>query len=208
MCFLGGFVMKSKVLTLCVGLLSVGIIMTGCSGSTDAVDTETDVVEVHEEEVVEEPVEEVAEELTAGELLEKLSEVNENVTEILVWTEETDINGNLGRPNQYTSKADFSDSRVEEYATTEEAKLESGLKGGTIEVFSSSSDCQTRYDYLKTFMDPSIGAFGLNQYMYKYDKVIFRVSYDVVPSEAEVYKEQMDEILGEEGEMAVWTEEE
>ena len=208
MCFLGGFVMKSKVLTLCVGLLSVGIIMTGCSGTTDAVDTETDVVEVHEEEVVEEPVEEVAEELTAGELLEKLSEVNENVTEILVWTEETDINGNLGRPNQYTSKADFSDSRVEEYATTEEAKLESGLKGGTIEVFSSSSDCQTRYDYLKTFMDPSIGAFGLNQYMYKYDKVIFRVSYDVVPSEAEVYKEQMDEILGEEGEMAVWAEEE
>lgn len=208
MCFLGGFVMKSKVLTICVGLLSVGIIMTGCSGTTDAVDTETDVVEVHEEEVVEEPVEEVAEELTAGELLEKLSEVNENVTEILVWTEETDINGNLGRPNQYTSKADFSDSRVEEYATTEEAKLESGLKGGTIEVFSSSSDCQTRYDYLKTFMDPSIGAFGLNQYMYKYDKVIFRVSYDVVPSEAEVYKEQMDEILGEEGEMAVWAEEE
>ncbi len=200
--------MKSKVLTICVGLLSVGIIMTGCSGTTDAVDTETDVVEVHEEEVVEEPVEEVAEELTAGELLEKLSEVNENVTEILVWTEETDINGNLGRPNQYTSKADFSDSRVEEYATTEEAKLESGLKGGTIEVFSSSSDCQTRYDYLKTFMDPSIGAFGLNQYMYKYDKVIFRVSYDVVPSEAEVYKEQMDEILGEEGEMAVWAEEE
>ena len=200
--------MKSKVLTLCVGLLSVGIIMTGCSGTTDVVDTETDVVEVHEEEVVEEPVEEVAEELTAGELLEKLSEVNENVTEILVWTEETDTNGNLGRPNQYTSKADFSDSRVEEYATTEEAKLESGLKGGTIEVFSSSSDCQTRYDYLKAFMDPSIGAFGLNQYMYKYDKVIFRVSYDVVPSEAEVYKEQMDEILGEEGEMAVWTEEE
>lgn len=141
---------------------------------------------------------------SAEEILTELKGQNGNVTEILAWTEDTDVNGKLGRPNEYTSKADFSDSRVEEFATTMAEKLEHGLSGGTIEVFATESDCEARYTYLKQFLDPSYGAFGLNQYMYKYKKAIFRVSYDIKPSEANVYKEQMDAIIGETGEMAKW----
>ena len=141
---------------------------------------------------------------TAEEILLALKEKNTNLTEILVWTEENDPNGSLGRPNEYISKADFSDARVEETALSESEKLEYGLNGGSIEVFASEADCDARYTYLKEFLDPSYGVFGLNQYMYKYDKAIFRVSYDITPSEATVYKDQMDAIIGETGEIAKW----
>lgn len=137
---------------------------------------------------------------TAEDMLKALQEKNENITEILVWTKENDPNGQLGRPGNYIGKADFSDSRVEEIWTTEEDKLVYGLSGGTIEVFKSKGDCEKRCSYLKGFMGSDMGAFGLNQYVYKYDKVLFRVSYDVVPSAAEEYKTQMNEILNEEGE--------
>jgi len=141
---------------------------------------------------------------TAEEYLTELKAKNSNVTEILAWTEDTDVNGKLGRPNEYTSKADFSDSRVQEYYTSQAEKLEYGLSGGTIEVFDTEADCDARYSYLKQFLDPSLGAFGLNQYMYRYKKAIFRVSYDIKPSEASTYKQQMDEIIGETSETAKW----
>lgn len=141
---------------------------------------------------------------TAEEYLTELKAKNSNVTEILAWTEDTDVNGKLGRPNEYTSKADFSDSRVQEYYTSQAEKLEYGLSGGTIEVFDTEADCEARYSYLKQFLDPSLGAFGLNQYMYKYKKAIFRVSYDIKPSEASTYKQLMDEIIGETSETAKW----
>ena len=144
------------------------------------------------------------EDKSAEEILTELKAKNSNVTEILAWTEDTDTNGKLGRPNEYTSKADFSDSRVQELAETPAEKLEYGLSGGTIEVFATEEDCNARYTYLKSFLDPSYGAFGLNQYMYKYKKAVFRVSYDIKPSEAEIYKQQMDEIIGETAEVAKW----
>ena len=43
-----------------------------------------------------------------------------------------------------------------------------------------------------------MGAFGLNQYMYKYKLAIFRVDFDFTPTEAEAFKAAMDEIVGEE----------
>lgn len=150
------------------------------------------------------PMEEQAPvELTAGEALDQLRNLNQNVTDVLVWDESTDSNGLLGRPGEYVSKADFSDGRVKELWETEEERMESGLAGGTLETFSSESDCTKRLDHLKKFMGADMGVFGLNQYVYKYPKAIFRVSFDVVPSEAEIYKGQMDEILGTVSEQVV-----
>lgn len=122
-------------------------------------------------------------------LLQELQEKNVNLSEIQVFNEETDPNGNLGRPGNYISKADFADSRLEQVGEY--------LCGGTIETFSSEDDCQKRYEYLDGFDDPSLGILGLNQYMYKYDKVIFRVSFDLTPEQAEEYKTQMDEIIAQ-----------
>ncbi|MBP3853469.1 MAG: hypothetical protein J6D18_02755, partial [Erysipelotrichaceae bacterium] len=74
-----------------------------------------------------------------------------------------------------------------------------GLHGGTIEVFRSEKDCDNRTKYIQSFMRADLGAFGVNQYVYQYDKALFRVSYDITPDQAQVYKEQMDEILGQKG---------
>ncbi len=144
--------------------------------------------------------EEAPKELTAGEALEALKGANEHVTDVIVWDEETDLNDLLGRPGQYVSKADFSDDRVDEMWTDESQKMELGLSGGTMETFSSESDCAKRCKYLQALMGSDLGAIGVNQYVYKYPKAIFRVSYDIVPSEAEVYKAQMDVIMGVESE--------
>lgn len=124
---------------------------------------------------------------TSEELLKELKQKNSFLFEIQAFNEETDPNGSLGRPNQYISKADFSDSRVEQ--------LGEYLCGGTIETFLTKEDCQGRADYLKTMSDPSMGVFGVNQYIYQYDRVLFRVDYDLTPEQAEEYHKQMTEII-------------
>lgn len=126
-------------------------------------------------------------EVTAESAVTALQEKIPDITSITVYDEETDPNENLGRPGQYIGKADFFDSRMEY----------EGDNAGTIEFFSSKSDCDDRYEYLCKLSDPELGAFGVNQYIYKYDLAVFRVSYDLTPSQAEEYKQAMDEIMGE-----------
>lgn len=126
-------------------------------------------------------------EVTAESSLTSLQEKISNVIRIVVYDEETDPNENLGRPGQYIGKADFFDDRMED---TED-------NAGTIEFFSSKSDCNDRYEYLCKLSDPELGVFGVNQYIYKYDLAVFRVSFDLTPTQAEEYKAAMDEIMGE-----------
>ena len=126
-------------------------------------------------------------EVTAESSLISLQEKISNVISIVVYDEETDPNENLGRPGQYIGKADFFDDRMED---TED-------NAGTIEFFSSKSDCNDRYEYLCKLSDPELGVFGVNQYIYKYDLAVFRVSFDLTQTQAEEYKAAMDEIMGE-----------
>lgn len=126
-------------------------------------------------------------EVTAESSLTSLQEKISNVTSIVVYDEETDPNENLGRPGQYIGKADFFDDRMED----------TDNNAGTIEFFSSKSDCNDRYEYLCKLSDPELGVFGVNQYIYKYDLAVFRVSFDLTPTQAEEYKATMDEIMGE-----------
>lgn len=120
-------------------------------------------------------------------LAEQIKATNPNVGEIEVFDESTDPNGNLGRPGEYISKADFEDTRLDQYGEY--------YTGGTIETFENESDCDNRYEYLKAMQDSSLGAFGLGQYMYKYDKAIFRIEYDLTPDQAEEYHAQIDTIM-------------
>lgn len=147
----------------------------------------------------EKQAEEKKKEVTAQNALEQLRQKNENVSDVIVFHEENDGNNLLGRPGEYIGKADFSDARIPETFNTEEEKYQYGLHGGTIEVFRSEKDCENRTKYIQSFMRADLGAFGVNQYVYQYDKALFRVSYDITPDQAQVYKEQMDEILGQKG---------
>ena len=91
-------------------------------------------------------------------LAEQIKAINSNVGGIEAFDESTDPNGNLGRPGEYISKADFEDTRLEQYGEY--------LVGGTIETFENESDCNNRYKYLKTLQDSSLGIPQSNRYHY------------------------------------------
>lgn len=133
-------------------------------------------------------------EITSESIVTALSSV-ETFGQSIIYTEETDPNGSLGKPNNYIGKADFSDTRCEQFS-------EEDLVGGTFEYFSTKSDCDDRYEYLMKFTDPSMGAFGLNQYVYKYSTVILRVGYDLTSAQAEEYRDALTSYLGEESEQS------
>lgn len=126
-------------------------------------------------------------EMTADTSLTALKKEVPTITKTVIYTEDTDPNGVLGRPNQYIGKGDFFDSRMEDTDT----------EAGTIEFFSTKSDCKDRYDYLGQMSTADLGSFGLNQYIYKYDKAIFRVSYEFTTDEAAAFKTAMDTIMDE-----------
>lgn len=171
--------MKKKMVT---------ILLTLCLACTIGACGESEGTSDGEQEVSQEKTEPTYEELPDSQsLAEQIKAVNSNVGEIEAFDESTDPNENLGRPGEYISKADFEDMRLEQYGEY--------YIGGTIETFESESDCDNRYEYLKTMQDSSLGAFGLNQYMYKYDKAIFRIEYDLTPDQAEEYHTQIDTIM-------------
>lgn len=98
-----------------------------------------------------------------------------------VFTEETDTNGLLGRLGQYIGKASFSIGDVTQ---------------NTLETFSSAEDCDSRYSYLEQFTDASLGKLGLNQYMYRSELAILRISFDLTPSSAARYETAFYALLG------------
>lgn len=186
---------RQRQISTTLASVFLAVSLGACGGP--AGESTKDASQQEAQSTAEAPSEEAAPaDLTAEEALEALRSQNGHVTDVLVWDESTDINEMLGRPGQYISKADFSDDRVEETWETEEERMASGLQGGTLETFESESDCDGRCEYLKKFMNSEMGAFGLNQYVYKYPKAILRVSYSIIPSEAEVYKSQMDSTMG------------
>lgn len=130
-----------------------------------------------------EPKVEITAETAVASLQEKIS----NIMSVVVYDEKTDPNETLGKPGKYIGKADFFDNRMED---TEAC-------AGTIEFFSSKSDCNDRYRYLCKLTDPELGVFGVNQYIYKYELAVFRISFDLTPTQAEEYKVAMDEIMNE-----------
>lgn len=169
---------KRIVAVMLAGILAVSA--TACGGSGGASDGGKEATQTEAEPEYEELPD-------SQNLAEQIKAANSNVGEIEAFDESTDPNGNLGRPGEYISKADFEDTRLDQYGEY--------YTGGTIETFENESDCDNRYEYLKTMQDSSLGAFGLNQYMYKYDKAIFRIEYDLTPDQAEEYHAQIDTIM-------------
>ena len=114
-------------------------------------------------------------EMDANQIVQRFQEAGLPIDNIIVYDEETDVNGLLGRPGQYTSKVNFADTRCEQWSDSDPV-------GGTIEVFENSSDSSDRNEYLGSYDD-------LHQYMYLYKNILFRLDYDLTPSQAEQYEE-------------------
>ncbi|MFE5655721.1 hypothetical protein [Streptomyces sp. NPDC056431] len=122
--------------------------------------------------------------LTAGDAFTKLSAKVSSAKLSGVVTEDNDPNNLLGRPNQYTSKITFTDSRIkaDDVAGAEPGSLE---LGGAIEVFASAADAQARADYIQKVTK---GMPMLVEYDYVSGTVLVRVSHYLTPTQAADYK--------------------
>lgn len=133
--------------------------------------------------------------MTAEDIVNLLKEKISYVGEYVVYTEETDLNKLLGRPNQYISKITFEDTRLEQTNKDNEFLSEEERKepiGGTIEVFSNNKDLDTRKKYIETL---SSSASIFNQYIYFCDNALFRLDNDLTPLQAQEYENAFYEIM-------------
>src|SRR5665648_988685 len=100
------------------------------------------------------------------------------MTDIVVYTEETDTNKLMGRPNQYISKVNFMDSRVTD-----------SKKGGRLE---ACTDAQTRFHYIESVTKDTP---MLLQYMYLKGNALLRIDKDLTPTQAKEYETALGKII-------------
>jgi hypothetical protein len=105
-------------------------------------------------------------------ILSALNAAGLQTVDIVVYTEVTDLNTLLGRPHKYIAKASWRDPSI---AAQGEASVDNG---GSIEVFLTTSNLQTRYDYLDTLSASSL----LTEYHYQNTPAVLRLSRIYVPS--------------------------
>lgn len=105
-------------------------------------------------------------------------------------TADNDPNHLLGRPNQYTSKVTFTDSRIKpaDVEGTKEGDVE---RGGAIEVFADPAAATARAKYIQT-VTQSLPA--LAEYDYVHGTVVVRVSHYLTPEQAGQYKAAADKL--------------
>lgn len=117
-------------------------------------------------------------EVTAENVYNLLSAYGMKMSDMIVYTEESDPNEMLGRPHGYTSKIDATD--VESNARV------------SIEVFSNAEDAKDRKDYID-----SIGEFMpfLREYSYLKDSVLLRLDTAFTPARAEEYHQALEFIF-------------
>lgn len=118
--------------------------------------------------------------LTAEEIVTELQAAGLPIDNIIVYTEESDENNLLGRPNQYISKVNFADTTVEQRSDL------SSPVGGSIETFNNAEDLKSRKEYCE--MVTKSMSF-LAQYHYSNGNYYLRIDGAVTPENAKKYEE-------------------
>lgn len=123
---------------------------------------------------------------TAKDISDAFAAAKLPISKMVEYTEDTDPNHFLGRPNQYIQKLSWSDSRLNLDINAVEA--------GTIEVFESVVDAQARYDYIvRVTKDiPMIQTYNYLSGLY-----FMRLSLEFTPKQAKEYEEVFLRMTGE-----------
>ena len=95
----------------------------------------------------------------------------------IVYSEESDPNNLLGRPNQYTGKASWNDTRIERVSPDD--------RENTVEVFASTEDLENRRRYVEA-IGRSASVFA--QYYYVHKNAFLRLSHKITPQQAAEYE--------------------
>jgi hypothetical protein len=90
----------------------------------------------------------------------------------------SDPNKLLGRPGQYTGKANFHDRRLRGRDYTVD-------NGGSVETFASNSDASRRYKYVRA-ISTSSPLFA--EWNYVEGTVVLRLSHELTPRQAKQYE--------------------
>ena len=172
-----------NVLKIFTILMLIVLILSGCKSNKTQNGNENNIINESQK-------------ITSEEIAIKLKEKVGNVGKIVTYTEETDINKLLGRPNQYICKTTFEDTRIEQInqALDEEYFSEEERNepiGGTIEVFKSEEDMLKRKKYLEEITS-SMSAFA--EYSYSQGVYLLRLSKELTPTQAKEYESVFYEI--------------
>ena len=103
----------------------------------------------------------------------------------VVYTAGNDPNHLLGRPNGYTSKASFTDSRIKA-SSIKDTSSGSVDRGGSVEVYPDQAGAAARKKYIDDTMKaaPILGT----EYLYIDGPVLLRLSQLLTPDQAAQYQ--------------------
>lgn len=145
-------------------LIAVSLTLSACSGSNTQKGEKAEATEAILS-------------LDAAATLSALQKTGLPIEDITPLTAETDDNKLLGRPNQYTSKADFIDSRY---------PGEEGLEQvNTVEVFANEEDAAARQKYVE---EVTKGVPFLTQYIFREGSTVLRLDKALSPDHAKEYQ--------------------
>ncbi|WP_101608474.1 hypothetical protein [Amycolatopsis sp. BJA-103] len=121
---------------------------------------------------------------TADDVTKTLGQKIATAKLIKTYTAENDPNHLLGRPNGYTSKTAFSDSRVKP-SDVEYLGADAVERGGSVEVFGDEAGAKARMDFIQSVAKnmPMVG-----EYDYVKGTILVRVSRFLTPDQAKEYE--------------------
>ncbi len=125
----------------------------------------------------------------ATEVVQRLENEGLPIGGVETYNAENDPNELLGRPGQYTSKANFKDTRLESEPFSEGFNIRNG---GSVEVFETEEEAKRREEYLRTISEAT-SMFA--EYSYRDDRVLLRLSRRLTPEKAEEYETALQEVL-------------
>lgn len=173
-----------RTLPLLTALLFPTALLWGCSTPPPAADPApvtqvTASPESSSEEQVETPNPQTAEEVFAD-----IASKVDTAKLVKVYTEDDDPNDLLGRPNGYTSKIAFSDSRISKDDIDGTAK-DAIERGGSIEVYPDAAGAKARATYIQDMLKAT--GFG-TEYDYVKGPILVRVTGNLTPTKAKDYQ--------------------
>lgn len=134
--------------------------------------------------------------LTSDQIVQKMKDdYSLPITQELTYTEETDGNGLLGRPDQYTSKTSWNDENDVDEVQMCNDYPDDDYRDCTVEVFENKSDARERQEYIESVWEDG-GLLHQDQYIYRAGTALLRVTYQITPDQAAAYEKAFYEIMG------------
>lgn len=117
--------------------------------------------------------------ITAEQIVTKLQVSNLPINNVIVYTEQTDVNKFLGKPNQYISKVNFADTTIQQRDAT-------NPNGGSIETFKNSKDLNARKTYIESIFKASP---AFTEYIFVNKNYMLRLNKELSNDQVNKYEE-------------------